>query len=220
MPYTTYALFKAIRSHRITRPGVSPSGQGQAPNACNLCHQDQSLAWTSDWQNRWYGTSDPAPSAGADAGAAALERSSDRPDHNWSAAAVGLLSGDAASRVIWAYQLGWAKAQEASGRHWQAQLLAEALDDPYAAVRFVAHRSLLALPGFEGYSYDFIAPRPRRLDMQREARRLAQTNAGVPPERGRLPASALPLDATGRIEPGFVTRLSNARDSRPIRISE
>jgi predicted CXXCH cytochrome family protein len=216
MPYTTYALFKGIRSHRITRPSVYLGDGGQAPNACNLCHQDQSLAWTSHWQSRWY---DSAPSVRRDAGAPPAERSPDGRNDQWSAAAVGLLSGDAATRVILAYQLGWATAQETSGRHWQAQLLAEALDDPYAAVRFVAHRSLLTLPGFEGYLYDFIAPRPKRLEMQREARHLAQANAGSSP-RGRLGAPALPLDANGSIEPGFITRLLTEMDSRPIRISE
>ncbi len=220
MPYNTYALFKGIRSHRITRPTVHLGGQGHAPNACNLCHQDQSLAWTSDWQDRWYGARDPDPSAPNDAGASPSEPASESPPDHWSAAAAGLLSGDAATRVILAYQLGWATAHEASGQGWQAQLLAEALDDPYAAVRFVAHRSLLALPGFEGYLYDFIAPRPKRLDMQREARRLAQANAGGRMAHGPLGAPALPLDASGNIDPDFVARLSSARDSRPIRISE
>ena len=45
MPHTTYALFNAIRSHQIASPQVASLEHG-VPNACNLCHLDQTLAWT------------------------------------------------------------------------------------------------------------------------------------------------------------------------------
>jgi hypothetical protein len=48
MPHTTYALFKAIRSHQFPRPSLAQCAHG-VPNACNLCHLDKTLGWTQDW---------------------------------------------------------------------------------------------------------------------------------------------------------------------------
>lgn len=204
MPHTTYALLKGIRSHRITRPVVDLT-PGAALNACNLCHQSRSLAWTSEWLERWYGQH-PEPGAA--------------PGEPWSAATVALLSGDAATRVIAAYQLGWAPAREVSGQGWQARALSEALGDPYAAVRFVAHRSLMTFPGFEGFSYDFLAEPPLRAEQQAEARRRAGAEAAKEVARATAATVALPIDASGRIDPGLLQELVNRRDERPIRISE
>ncbi len=184
MPFTTYALFKAIRSHRITRPNAigDPGGAG-APNACNLCHQDRNSSWSADWMKRWYPGSE-APSSDPE---------------EPSAAAIGLLRGDAATRVIFADQLGWEPARRVSGDASRAQLLVEALDDPYAAVRFVAHRSLTRLPGFGDFSYDFVAERRTRLARQAEA-------------RTRLSSAPLPRE--------LIDELIATRDNRPIRIAE
>jgi hypothetical protein len=228
MPYTTYALFKGIRSHRITRPSVELDAS-HPPNACNLCHQDQNLEWTRRWLERWYGRShdEPGHDVAIEAALAAEQPSPVRQKspagdgaESWSAAAVALLTGDAATRVVVAHQLGWAKAQEVSGRHWQAQLLVNALDDPYAAVRFVAHRSLLTLPGFEGYDYDFDGPRSLRLSQQHEARHRALQNMSAPLGEGLLGTPALQMDAAGQIDRAFLDRLTATRDERPIRISE
>lgn len=41
MPHTSYALFRAIRSHQIASPGVAASARYGTPNACNLCHLDR-----------------------------------------------------------------------------------------------------------------------------------------------------------------------------------
>lgn len=202
MPHTTYALFKGIRSHRITRPVVDLT-PGAALNACNLCHQSQSLAWTSEWLERWWGRQ-PRPGAASP----------------WSAVAVALLSGDAATRVIAAYQLGWAAAGEVSGQHWQAQVLSEALGDPYAAVRFVAHRSLLTYPGFETFDYDFLAEPALRVERQAEARRRAREQSALGAARAGTAPVALPIDAAGSIDPALLKELIQARDERPIRISE
>src|SRR5690606_730328 len=58
-----------------------------------------------------------------------------------------LLSGNAAQRVLLADALAWAPAVEASGAEWQRAALLRALDDPYAAVRYVARRPLRRLEG-------------------------------------------------------------------------
>jgi hypothetical protein len=124
MPKTSYALRDAIRSHRIDVPDAR-STAGGAPNACNLCHLDRSLAWTTSALGAWRGGANPS-----DAGPAVSE------------AAKGLLTRDAAERVLWADAMGDPSALAASGSDWEAPLLAYAAErDPYAVVRHVAARS-------------------------------------------------------------------------------
>jgi hypothetical protein len=129
-----------------------------------------------------------------------------------------LLSGDAATRVVIADQMGWEPARQASGQDWQAWLLIEALDDPYSAVRFVALRSLRRLPGFASFDFDFIAERGARLERQREARELAEREFAR--RRPAPPTRDLPLDPAGRIDPAFLAEQLRSRDPRPIRIAE
>jgi predicted CXXCH cytochrome family protein len=223
MPRTTYALFKGIRSHRISVPVVD-SSRGAALNACTLCHQDRSLDWTSRELSAW--STPSAPGAASSAGAMS---SRDLPSDaaavahpSWSALAVAALSGDAAARVIAAFELGALPAREVSGASWQAQVLVEALDDPYAAVRFVALRSLRSFPGFADFEFDFVAPRERRLERQALARARAADSArrarGASP--GRPGVAPLPSDPDGLIQRDVIERLRSERDDRPIRIAE
>lgn len=206
MPRTTYALFKAIRSHRITSPRVDRA-PGAPLNACNACHQHRSLDWTERALAAW-----AAPGPGPVSLAAPPPSTSER-----SALALAALSGDAAARVIAVAALGEPEARTVSGGGWQAQLLAEALDDPYAAVRFVAQRSLRAFPGFEDLRFDFDAPESARLAAQAEARRRAQSAAA----RERLPdPPPLPHDESGVLSAQVITELRGQRDTRPIRIAE
>ena len=209
MPYTSYALLGSVRSHRITRPSVEPDRPGLAPNACNSCHLDRSLAWTARWLEQWYGQRTAAARQ-------APEPTAGLPPARPEAAALALLTGDAATRVVVAAQLGWAPARSVSGSGWQAQLLVAALDDPYAAVRFVAYRSLRSLPGFEDLAYDFLADRDARarasaLALAR-AQRLAKPATDGSPE--------LPLDAAGLVPADFLAERLRSRDPRPVRIAE
>src|SRR4029078_8568217 len=59
MPHTTYGLLKAIRSHTIDIPSVAASVQVGRPNACNLCHGDQTLGWTARYLQEWYSIAPP-----------------------------------------------------------------------------------------------------------------------------------------------------------------
>jgi predicted CXXCH cytochrome family protein len=140
MPHTNYGLYKATRSHHIDIPRVATITHKARPNACNLCHLDKTLGWTASYLDDWYGK--PPVRLQADEEAA-------------SAAAIWLLRGDAAQRVVVAWHCGWHVAQETSGHGWLAPLLAPLLNDPYAAVRWVAEASLRTLPPFADLSYDF-----------------------------------------------------------------
>ena len=140
MPHTTYGLLKAIRSHKITSPTVSESLNTGRPNACNLCHLDRTLQWTSAHLTKWYGQ--PSPKLEPEL-------------QTVSAALLWLMKGDAGQRALIAWHMGWPPARQASGDQWFAPFLAQTLDDPYSTVRYIAHRSLKRLPGYEDVAFDF-----------------------------------------------------------------
>lgn len=201
MPYTSYALLTAMRSHRIDSPSVSKSVQAQQPNACNLCHIDKTLKWTSGHLSAWFD----------------IPETELRPDEeNVAASLLWLLKGDAALRIIAAWHFGWAPAHEAAGDGWQAAFLAVLLDDRYSAVRDVAAHSLKKLPGFAGLQYDFVGPPADRrnavIAVQKrweETRRPVETNW-----------ESLLLDMDGSLRVEEVKRLLLRRDLRPVSIAE
>ncbi len=144
MPHTNYGLLKAIRAHLNTNPNVTTTLETGRPNACNLCHLDQTLQWTAEHLFRWYGQ--PRPRLSAE-------------QQSTSAAVLGLLRGDAHQRILIAWHLGWKPAREVSGDRWMAPYLGELLDDPYAVVRAVAWKSLKKLPNFDDLPFDWV-PEP------------------------------------------------------------
>jgi hypothetical protein len=139
MPYTSYGLLKAMRSHRIDSPDAAVSAQTGRPNACNLCHLDKSLGWTASMLERDWGKRAPPL---------------DEDQSQISSTVLLGLSGDAGQRALIAWALGWGPAQRASKLASASALLGILMDDPYDAVRYVAARSLrqrgATLP-----SYDF-----------------------------------------------------------------
>ena len=201
MPHTTYALFSAIRSHQIESPRSDLIARFGTPNACNLCHLDRPLAWTRETLFRWYGQKRYPMSA---------------EQESLSAAALWLLQGNAAQRVIAAWHTGWEPARRASGTNWLAPLQARLLDDPYGVVREVAVTGLRTLPGFREFRYDFLAQ-----PAQREARKADALalwlDRRLPPDRH---GEAVLLDAQGRPMEERVRQLLNARDNRPVTIQE
>jgi hypothetical protein len=58
--------------------------------------------------------------------------------------------------------MGERGARQAAGEDWEAPRLASALLDPYAAVRFIAERSLRRFRGFESIAFDPDAPAQER----------------------------------------------------------
>jgi hypothetical protein len=153
MPYTSYALLGAIRSHRIDIPSPLATATNGRPNACNLCHLDRTLAWSADALAKWYGapaTAPPADEETARRRARALASTNAR-------AVEELLSGDAATRAIVAAAFGRNEAALTTDGAWEARVLAELLDDPYAAVRKVACDALRRTPNFVQFPCDFEA---------------------------------------------------------------
>ncbi|MBS0260616.1 MAG: C cytochrome precursor [Planctomycetes bacterium] len=202
MPHTTYGLLKATRSHMVHSPRVADSLQTGRPNACNLCHLDQTLAWTAEKLALWY--QQPLPKLPAD-------------EANIAASVLWALRGDAGQRALTAWSFGWADAHQASGNNWQAPFLGQLLDDRYNAVRFIAHRSLRRLPGFGDFDYDFVgAPAIRSAAVVNARKVWQQSQDGQ--KRPFAPQTL--IDPTGHIREADFQRLLRRRDDRPIEFAE
>lgn len=190
MPNTTYGLLSMTRSHRIDNPSVEMTTEAGRPNACNLCHVDQTLAWTSDHLSAWYGQQQ-VPLAPE--------------EREVPAAVLWLLKGDAAQRATAAWHFGWGPVRERAGTGWQTPLLARSLADPYTAVRYLAERSLRRFPGFEELTYDFVEPGKSQSPAVKAALELS---------------APWVEESSLRIREDLVDRLQSERDSTPISFQE
>lgn len=142
MPYTTYGLVKALRSHQISNPSVDASVDTGRPNACNLCHLDKTLDWTAQNLTNWW----------------KIPTKELSPENKTTAASVlWTLQGDAGQRALMAWHMGWEPARQTSDSKWLPAHLATLLDDPYPAVRLMAGRSLKRLQGHEDSLYDYLS---------------------------------------------------------------
>ncbi len=204
MPRIAYGLLSATRSHRIDSPRPTGFTTEDRPNACNLCHLDQSLGWTDRALRSWYG----APAA-------------DLPQEHreLSAGVLWTLKGNAAQRIITAWHMGWAPAQRAAGTDWSPPYLAELMRDENAAIRYVASRALFRVPGYEDFDYDYVAhyrAGPDEDPFDDAARRLRARwqNKGATSDRPTL------LLKNGALDAERVEALLEERDLRPVGIAE
>jgi hypothetical protein len=203
MPHTTYGLLQAVRSHQIDSPRVQTSLETGRPNACNLCHLDQTLEWTSTWLSRWYGH-------------AKVELSPR--EQRVSAVLLWLLKGDAAQRAIAAWHMGWPPARRASGDQWQAPFLAALLgEEPYAAVRYIASKSLTSLPGFAGLAYDFTGSPQERKEI---AQRAFASWTVLHTNRLDQASGRLLIGPTGILDRKAVDQLLQQRNNRMVELVE
>lgn len=236
-PNVVYGLLGVHRSHRVISPSVRAMRDTGLPNACNLCHLDQTLAWTSEQMARWYGHDDLGPELDSD-------------NRSIAASLVLLLRGDAVQRAVAANAFWRAASDEVepgfsvpethpaqrpttarpstsqspdTAPHgpehlqWSVPFLVELLDDPYAAVRLQAHRALRAITGRDD-DYFYLDPAAKR-----RAASTAVLNSWLSdftqPAEQRIP-SAVPLDPDGVPDRTTLQRLHDARDNREVAIDE
>ncbi|MBC7365640.1 MAG: C cytochrome precursor [Undibacterium sp.] len=202
MPHTIYGLLKATRSHQITSPTVRESTDHGRPNACNLCHLDQPLAWTAGKLSAWYGQK--APELDAD-------------DRAIAAGAKWILRGDAGQRALVALSMGWAPAQKAAGTDWLYPYLIFELNDPYAAVRFGAWKSLQTLPGFESHAFDYTIDDARQKNALDQAYRKWWFE--VRNQKGGYRRETI-LESTGIFRQDVFDRLLDQRSKKKMTIVE
>ena len=202
MPRTTFGLLRAIRSHQVSSPTVKESVDYGRPNACNLCHLDRTLAWTAEKLGTWY--HQPVPQLAPD-------------DQNIAAAVQWILKGDAGQRALIAWGMGWESAQKTAGRDWLYPYLIYTLNDPYAAVRFDAWKSLQTLPGFSDFSFTYTAADDYLREISTRAyekwlREIRERNMTYRPETA--------LESDGRFQQDTFQRLRGERDDKPIILAE
>ncbi len=203
MPRTAYALFGAIRNHEVSIPKVAASAGYGVPNACNLCHLDQTLSWTQDRLGDWYGT--PAAYLTTE-------------QRETAASLLWMLKGDAAQRAITVWHFGWPPALEASGADWMAPFVAQLLADPYGVVRYIALKSLRQLPGFGDAESDFLAGEATlRADVERI---VAEYSAERGKEPGGQRGPRILFRDNGQIDHERLRQLLGERDDRPVTIKE
>ena len=201
MPYTSYGLLRAIRSHTVANPSVRESVEVGRPNACNLCHLDRTLAWSAGHLREWY--EQPAPGLDDD-------------ERTVAASILWLLRGDAGQRALAAWSYGWEPAQAASGTSWMVPYLGELLGDPYDAVRFIAAKSLRTIPGFETLQYDFTGARDDRIVSAVGALR-AWRNSTL---AGARRDPELLFGPDGTLDTAAMRRLFDRRATRPLFLRE
>jgi predicted CXXCH cytochrome family protein len=199
MPYTTYGLLKAIRSHYIESPSVSTTSRTGRPDGCNLCHLDRSLGWTDQHLVEWF---KKQPSK------LSLE------EQTTSAVVLWALRGDAGQRALAAWHLGWEPARRVSGESWQAPFLAQLLADPYSAVRYIAGRSLRQLPGFHNFENDFVGTPDEQT--RAKDRALAQWRKLAPDRFG----PEILLETNGVLQQAQLTALLQQRDNSSMDLQE
>ncbi len=202
MPHTTYGLLKAIRSHQIDSPNVTTTQETGRPNACNLCHLDQSLAWTAEHLSDWYRL--PVPNLNDE-------------ERTISSAVALLLRGDAGQRALIAASMGWPPARRTSGEDWLAFYLGQLLEDPYSAVRYIANRSLRRLPGYQDFEFDYLGSVPQRAVAHEQALVRWHQRTATQPSEARPPilmgANLVPEQET-------INRLVRQRDDRSMDVHE
>jgi Cytochrome c554 and c-prime len=192
MPYTSYGLLTAMRSHRIDVPNVRATLDTGRPNACTSCHLDKSLGWAADQLQAQYGIQ--APSLSDD-------------ERNVEHSLLLAMTGDAGQRALVAWAAGWPDAVAASPAAPLPALLGQLMEDPYDAVRYIAERSLRRSPSVNSRDlvYDFVAtPNPR---------------AGVAAEVAQRAVSQPPAAEAERVA-GLIARLKPLRNHRRVQLLE
>jgi Cytochrome c552/Cytochrome c554 and c-prime len=202
MPRTTFGLLRTMRSHQVSSPTAQESIAYGRPNACNLCHLDQTLAWAAENLHAWYNQVVP-------------ELSQD--DRTIAAAVRWILKGDAGQRALIASAMGRESAQKIAGRDWLYPYLIYTLTDSYAAVRFDAWKSLQTLPGFSDFRFNYTAPESSLTEVaarsyEKWVREMRNAHAAFRPETA--------IDRDGRFRRDVFQRLRSERDETPIFLAE
>ena len=204
MPHTSFALMGAIRSHRVDSPSVANEVQNGRPNACNLCHLDKTLRWTSDSLQEWFGHKPPTL---------------DKDQAQVASAVRWIIGGDAVQRAIGSWHMGWQPALTASGQDWQLPLLNILRTDDYSVNRFIANQSMQAHPVYQQLNgdidYDFIGS-PDQRGLVRDEFLKRWIDSRLP--RTIPPAVMLGTDGVPKME--NIKLLIEGRNNRPIMVAE
>ncbi len=140
MPRLNEGLQDVVRTHMIFSPTNRDMIESNQPNACNLCHTDQSIDWTLKYLKDWY-----------DKSYSEEEIAANYDDRQQEAALGWLESENSAVRLL---------ASDALARTnstWAMDELTDALDDPFLLNRQFARKAIERMLNIrlEDYGYVF-----------------------------------------------------------------
>ncbi|MCB9913997.1 MAG: C cytochrome precursor [Planctomycetes bacterium] len=200
MPYVTYGLLKGIRTHEVCSPSARESVAYGRPNACNQCHLDETLLWTAQHLDEWYGIEPPQLT----------------PDQRTVAASVlWTLRGNSGQRVLMAWSFGWDAARATSGTDWMTPYLLTLMRDPYHATRYIAARSFQKQPEAHAIDYDFMLPSD-----QLQPRTMPAYAAWAQHGAERPARAATLISATGELDLPEYDRHLGQRDNTSVTLNE
>ena len=202
MPYTTYGLLKAIRSHQVDSPSVHASLTTGRPNACNQCHLDKTMEWAGKELAEGWGMDVPRLS---------------EEQRSVAASVLWAVKGDAGQRALMAWSMGWDEARQVSGEEWQPVILSQLLADPYPAVRFIAARSLRRLKGFDDLEYD---PDWELEKLREAAQATASRWSKVHKQAGGKAALATLIVSPGKLDQARFEALLQKRNEKRVVLNE
>jgi hypothetical protein len=157
------------------------------------------LAWSGEQLERWYAIRAPAL---------------DDEQRTIAAGVLWSLEGDAGQRALMAWSMGWDAARKISGTDWMTPFLTVMVQDPYRAVRYIAHRSLTRQPEANGLcNWDPLAPPAEQF--QHTTPILQAWGA-----RKRLAKAALLITEKGEVDLAGIQRLLSKRNERTVVLNE
>lgn len=175
MPEIVYGLVSVHLSHRIELPVLDRGAQPARPDACTLCHVDQTRTWAAHARGKQPPDQDEPARIGM------------------SDMAYRLFAGDPIERAVAAHALGQPNAQHAASFRARrlGLLVSVLLDEPYPAVRVIAQRSLAQLLGSDPEvrrRVDAYEPTARRSERQAQ---IAALRAAATAEQILPPSEAV-----------------------------
>ena len=159
MPKINEGLGDLVRTHTIFSPTNIKMLEANQPNACNMCHVEESIDWTLDHLREWYGLSNSKNTRRRGAYSETMI------DQNYSnrkeSAALGWLSSKhTGTRMVGSDVLIKAKAD------WALIDLLKMLDDPYMEIRQFTVQRLRDFFDIntDEYGYKLYMTKPERQD--------------------------------------------------------
>jgi hypothetical protein len=214
MPRVVYGVVEIHRSHRIEIPDAAGDAEAGRPNACTLCHLDQSPRWAARETARLWNRTPREPASRAD------HAPLDLPD-----SVASVLAGDAVQRAVWAKAMGRADAAvKAEDKAFLRLHLAITLGDGYPSIRWIAQRSLTSLEAELSLG---LGPLLSSIDHQegQEARRASlfavlKALAALAPGKLSPPLAASFARGDFTLDLEAVIRLTDLQGERSISIGE
>ena len=198
MPRIVYGVLDAHPSHRIEIPDPARAIAARRPDACTLCHVDESRAWAVNARARlWPASTDAAATSAPSGASVGASRSDPFDDHL--APRDAIFAGDPVFRAVAVDAMGRAPvpsepAAADRARHERAGALLDVMaGDRYPAVRHLAARALAGLiatrqPSVaqQASAFDATASEADRVRALAELRRGLSLPAASGPEAARI----------------------------------